>query len=76
MKALIMANRLKYEPKILKENPQFILRKDENNPRIWYIIFDGAEKTLYEKEKFKLKFEFSDEYVIINLYIKKFIIAN
>ena len=63
MKAIILESRLKYELKNLKENKIFSLLEDKNNSRIWYILFDGAENTLYEKEKFKLRFEFSDEYV-------------
>ena len=63
MKAIILESRLKYELKNLNENKKFSLIKDENNSRIWYILFDGVENTLYEKEKFKLRFEFSDEYV-------------
>ena len=64
MKAIILESRLKYELKNLNENKKFWLIKDENNSRIWYVLFDGVENTLYEKEKFKLRFEFSDEYVI------------
>ena len=63
MKAIILENRLKYELKNLKENKIFSLLEDKNNSRIWYILFDGTENTLYEKEKFKLRFEFNDEYV-------------
>ena len=63
MKAIILESRLKYELKNLKENKKFSVIKDENNSRIWYVLFDGVENTLYEKEKFKLRFEFSDEYV-------------
>ena len=63
MKAIILESRLKYELKNLNENKKFSLIKDENNSRIWYVLFDGVENTLYEKEKFKLRFEFSDEYV-------------
>ena len=63
MKAIILESRLKYELKNLNENKKFSLIKDKNNSRIWYVLFDGVENTLYEKEKFKLRFEFSDEYV-------------
>ena len=65
MKAIILESRLKYELKNLNENKKFSLIKDENNSRIWYVLFDGVENTLYEKEKFKLRFEFDDEYVIL-----------
>ena len=64
MKAIILESRLKYELKNLNENKKFSLIKDKNNSRIWYVLFDGVENTLYEKEKFKLRFEFNDEYVI------------
>ena len=63
MKAIILESRLKYELKNLKENKIFSLLEDKNNSRIWYVLFDGVENTLYEKEKFKLRFEFNDEYV-------------
>ncbi len=63
MKAIILESRLKYELKNLNENKKFSLIKDKNNSRIWYVLFDGVENTLYEKEKFKLRFEFNDEYV-------------
>ena len=64
MTALILESRLRYELKILQENKKFSLLTDNNNPRIWYILFEGAENTLYEKEKFILRFEFDEEYVI------------
>ena len=64
MKAIILESRLKYELKNLNENKKFSLLEDKNNSRIWYVLFDGVENTLYEKEKFKLRFEFNDEYVI------------
>ena len=63
MKAIILESRLKYELKNLNENKKFSLIKDKNNSRIWYVLFDGVENTLYEKEKFKLRFEFNDGYV-------------
>ena len=63
MKAIILESRLKYELKNLNENKKFSLLEDKNNSRIWYVLFDGVENTLYEKEKFKLRFEFNDEYV-------------
>ena len=64
MKAIILESRLRYEMKILQENKKFSYKLDDNNQRIWYILFEGAENTLYEKEKFKLKFEFDEGYVI------------
>ena len=64
MTAIILESRLRYEMKILQENKKFSYKLDNNNPRIWYILFEGAEKTLYENEKFKLKFEFDEGYVI------------
>ena len=63
MTAIILESRLKYELKNLNENKKFSLIKDKNNSRIWQVLFDGVENTLYEKEKFKLRFEFNDEYV-------------
>ena len=47
-----------------KDYPQFKVEKDTSNQFVWYISFKGAEKTLYENENFKLKFEFSPNYVI------------
>ena len=41
------------------------LEINNENPLIWFVFFEGAEKTLYENEKFKVKIEFSNEYVII-----------
>ena len=64
MTAIILESRLRYELKILQENKKFSYKLDDTNQRIWYILFEGAENTLYEKEKFKLRFEFNDEYVI------------
>ena len=64
MTAIILESRLRYELKILQENKKFSLLIDENNQRIWYILFEGAENTLYEKERFTLKFEFDEGYVI------------
>ena len=39
------------------------MKVDDNNPRIWYISFKGAENTLYAGENFTLQFKFSNEYV-------------
>ena len=64
MTALILESRLRYELKILQENKKFSYKIDDDNQRIWYILFEGEENTLYEKEKFKLKFEFDEGYVI------------
>ena len=64
MTAIILESRLRYELKILQENKKFLYKIDDDNQRIWYILFEGAENTLYEKEKFKLKFEFNEGYVI------------
>ena len=63
MTAIILESRLRYEMKILQENKKFSYKIDDNQ-RIWYILFEGEENTLYEKEKFKLKFEFDEGYVI------------
>ncbi len=69
MTALILESRLRYELKILQENPKFSLLIDDNNQRVLYILFEGAKNTLYEKERFTLKFEFDEGYVIIYLYL-------
>ena len=65
MSTLILKSRLKHELKDIKNNPNLSLYIDENNPQIWYISFQGAKDTIYENEKFKLKFELPDGYVII-----------
>ena len=65
MSSVILQNRLKYELKNLKSIPNLSLDIDENNPQIWYISFQGAKDTIYENERFKLKFELPDGYVII-----------
>ena len=69
MTAIILESRLRYELKILQENKKFSYKLDDNNQRIWYILFEGAKNTLYEKEKFKLRFEFDEGYVRIYLYL-------
>ena len=69
MTALILESRLRYELKILQENTKFSLLIDDNNQRVLYILFEGAKNTLYEKERFTLKFEFDEGYVIIYLYL-------
>ena len=63
MTSSISVNRLKAEYKEINSNPILNLTIDENNNKICYISFKGAEKTLYENENFKLKFELSDYYV-------------
>ena len=55
--------RLKFEIKDLKKYQQFSLDIDESNNNILYISFQGTNKTLYENEKFKLKFHFGKNYV-------------
>ena len=62
---MILKSRLKHELKDIKNNPNLSLYIDENNPYIWFISFQGAKDTIYENEKFKLKFELPDGYVII-----------
>ena len=57
--------RLNKELADLKKNSNFSVKVDENNPRIWYISFKGAENTLYAGEDFTLQFKFSNEYVSI-----------
>ncbi len=55
--------RLLHEEKMIKSNPKLKLTKDENNQKIWYVSFTGAENTLYENENFKLMYEFADNYL-------------
>ena len=60
-----LIHRLKIEcNEMEKEYQQFHVEKDKSNQYIWYISFKGADKTLYANENFKLKFEFSPDYVI------------
>ena len=61
-----MLSRLKFEREDMKKYPQFTLEIDQNHSNIWYVNFTGAEKTLYAKENFKLKFVFDDNYVRMN----------
>lgn len=56
-------SRLNKELNDLKSFPTFTVKVDENNSRIWYISFKGAENTLYAGEDFTLQFKFSNEYV-------------
>ena len=56
-------NRLNKELADLKTFPTFSVKVDDNNEKIWYISFKGAENTLYAGENFTLQFKFSDEYV-------------
>ena len=60
----IRDNRLKCELQDLQQNyPKLKVEVYPQNFYIWYISFQGAEKTLYENENFKLRFEFLDTYV-------------
>ena len=61
----ILANRLKMELREMNDYPQFSVAIDETNKMIWYISFKGEENTLYANENFKIKFEFTSNYVII-----------
>ena len=56
-------NRLNKELADLKTFPIFTVKVEDNNPRIWYVSFKGAENTLYANENFTLQFKFSNEYV-------------
>ena len=56
-------NRLNKELTDLKSFPTFSVKVNDNNQRIWYISFKGAENTLYAGENFTLQFKFSNEYV-------------
>jgi ubiquitin-protein ligase len=72
----IKQNRLKFEYEDLKKYNQFKVDIDPNNNNVWYVQFKGAEKTLYENEEFKLRFQFDEGYVsnkyylMINIIIK------
>ena len=68
MTSSISINRLNAEYKEIRANPKLTLQIDENNNKIIYISFKGEEKTLYENENFKLKFELSDNYVSKYIY--------
>ena len=72
LKIALKAMRMKYEENDMKNYQKFELKKNDDNPLIWHVSFEGAEKTLYEKEKFKVKIEFSNEYVRIYLHIITF----
>ena len=64
----IRQNRLKLEYEDLKKYKQFKVKIDPNNSNVWFVRFKGADKTLYEKEKFTLRFEFDERYVI-NIFL-------
>ena len=64
MNGTIAANRLKVEFKDINKNPKLKLELVENQSNICYVYFKGEDNTLYENEKFKLKFEFDDNYPI------------
>ena len=57
--------RLNKELADLKTFNIFTVKVDDNNPRLWFISFKGAENTLYAGENFTLQFKFSNEYVSI-----------
>ena len=76
--------RLNSEIKSIKSNPNLTLKIDEDNPNIWYISFKGAEKSLYENENFKLRFELGKNYplqkpsviFVENIPINPFVFSN
>ena len=76
--------RLNSEIQSIKSNPNLALAFDENNSKIWYISFKGAEKTLYENEHFKLKFELGQNYplqkpsvtFVENIPVNPFVFSN
>ncbi len=80
----LSANRLNSELKTIKSNPNLALEFDDNYPNIWYISFKGADKTLYENETFKLRFEFGENYplqkpsviFVENIPINPFVFSN
>ena len=67
MRSGIKGNRLKFEFEDIKKYKQFKLNIDPKNFNIWYVSFQGAEKTLYQNENFTLKFQFDEGYVINNI---------
>ena len=76
--------RLNSEIKSIKSNPNLTLKIDDDNSKIWYISFKGAEKTLYENENFKLRFELGQNYplqkpsviFVENIPINPFVFSN
>ena len=62
----MMINRLYHDIKDIKQYEQFSLDLEELNNKIIYLSFKGADKTLYENENFKLKFQFNERYVSNN----------
>ena len=64
----MMFKRLQYDIKDIQKYPQFSLDFDELDNKIIYISFKGDNNTLYEKEIFKLKFQFNEGYVNKNFY--------
>lgn len=61
----VLTKRIQTEIEELKnEFPQFQVTMDKSNEFIWYISFKGADNTLYANEKFKIKYEISQSYVI------------
>ena len=65
----IRQNRLKFEYEDLKKYNQFKVDIDPKNNNVWYVQFKGAEKTLYENEEFKLRFQFDEGYVSDKYYL-------
>ena len=61
-------NRLKYEYEDIKKYNQFKVTIDPQDTNIWYVSFNGADKTLYANEEFMLKFQFDEGYVKNNIY--------
>ena len=68
MEEIILANRIKYELKEIKNYPKFELSNDGQNPLIWIVSFEGEEKTLYENQKFTIKYEISRGYVSLKIF--------
>ena len=76
--------RLNSEIKTIKNNPNLTLKIDDDNSKIWYISFKGAEKTLYENENFKLRYELGQNYplqkpsvtFVENIPINPFVFSN
>lgn len=56
--------RLKREQQILaKHAKEFKLQVSEKDINIWYLSFECPKGTIYENEKYTLRFRFSKNYV-------------
>jgi ubiquitin-protein ligase len=56
--------RLKREQQILaKTAPEFKLQLSEKDLNVWYVSFECPKGTIYENEKYTLRFRFPENYV-------------